>query len=162
MEWAKRVEAVTNGRVKITIYPAETLFKVKEAIVATTSGLTDIAWVVIGQFPGRFPLSEAGSLPFLFNLPSGVVNGKTLGAAEINSQMVQELYDASPDIQKEWNEVKLMYMHTAAPSSIWATKSIATLADLKGLKIRVAAGPDLDTFQLLGTAPISMALPGCL
>ena len=49
--WAKAVEKATNGRVKIQMFPAATLFKTKtDAVEAVKAGLTDIAFMFAWSF----------------------------------------------------------------------------------------------------------------
>ncbi|MFC1846359.1 TRAP transporter substrate-binding protein [Chloroflexota bacterium] len=156
--WAKNVEEATNGKVKITIYPSETLFKAKEAMVAVEKGMTDMAWVLVGFYPGRFPLADIISLPFI-NLPSGTVDGRELGPYEINSHILMELFEKFPEMQAEWAGVKPLIIHTSGPTSIWSNKLISNLDEIKGLKIRSYSGPDADMWELLGASPIAMPLP---
>ena len=158
--WSKKVEEVTKGRVKITIYPSQTLCKVKEMVDATRAGITDMAWVVIGMFP-QFKLTSVATLPFL-NLPSGTVEGRTLGPGAINSHIIQELYETFPEIQAEWKQagVKPLLFHTGGPTFLMMNKKpVRNMADLKGMKIRELAGPTVDIWKLLGAVPVVMPLP---
>lgn len=158
--WTKKVNEVTNGRVKITVYPSQTLCKVKETIDATKTGITDMAWVIVGMFP-RFRLSSVTSLPFL-NLPSGTVDGRTLGPGAINSHILQELYEKFPEIQDEWKQagVKPLMLHTGGPSFLFMSKKpVSNRADLKGMKIRELAGPAIDLWKTLGAVPVVMPMP---
>ena len=54
--WIKAVETATNGRVKIELYPEETLVKEADQYDAVVSGLADIASITADATPGRFPL----------------------------------------------------------------------------------------------------------
>jgi TRAP-type C4-dicarboxylate transport system substrate-binding protein len=156
--WARQVEKATNNRVKITIYPTETLFKAKDAIVAVEQGIADIGWVLVGFFPGRYPLGDIISLPFL-NLPGGTVDGRKLSASAINSHIFMELFEKFPEMQKEWTGVKPLILHTAGPTYLWTNKQISKIDQIKGLKVRSFSGPDGDMWQALGAAPIPMPLP---
>lgn len=73
--YAKRIEEATGGKVKVTMYPAQSLFKAGEEIEAIIGGVTDISWATLGYFTGRFPLSYIMSLPFL-SLASGKIDGR--------------------------------------------------------------------------------------
>jgi len=156
--WAREVEKATNNRVKITIYPSETLFKAKEAIVAVEQGITDIGWILIGFYPGRYPLGDIVSLPFI-NLPSGTVDGRKLGPSEINSHILMELFEKFPEMQAEMAGVKPLILHTAGPTSLWTNKLVSNIDQIKGLKVRSYSGPDADMWKALGAAPVPMPLP---
>src|SRR5262249_54945949 len=66
IQWAKKIETESNGRIKVEIYhslqlggtPAQLLDQVRD-------GVADITWVPPGYTPGRFPKSETFELPFL-------------------------------------------------------------------------------------------------
>lgn len=156
--WARNVEKATNGRVKITIYPGQTLFKAREAIVATQQGITDLAWVLVAFFPGRFPLTDVTSLPFL-NLTRGKVDGRELEAGEINSHILMEVFEKFPEMQAEWPQIKPLILHTSGPTNLFSNKHIKMLSDVEGLKVRSYSGPDAKMWKLLGASPIAMPLP---
>jgi TRAP-type C4-dicarboxylate transport system substrate-binding protein len=157
--WAQKVEAATNGRVKITLFPAESLFKSMEAIEATNGGIADIAWSQVGNFPGRFDLTNVLALPFL-SLESGKIDGKPRSGAAVNSHIVQELYETTPEIQAEWKDVKLLFVHASDPFVLFTSKKqIKNQNDLKGLKIRDLSGPPSDMWKLLGAVPALLAAP---
>jgi TRAP-type C4-dicarboxylate transport system substrate-binding protein len=157
--WAKNVEEATKGRVKITLYPAESLFKGMEAWEAVTGGTTDIGWTIMGYFTGRFPLTSVMALPFL-SLVSGKVDGKVRSGGAINSRILQELYDTLPEMQAEWKEVKVMTMLCSDPSVLFtAKKPVRNMNDAKGLKLREAGSYPLEMWKLLGASPVTMGMP---
>ena len=148
--WAKKVGEATKGRVKIVQYPAQSLVKARETITAVEGGIADIGWAPMGYFPGRFPLTDVMTLPFL-NLPGAVKN----------SRILQELYETTPAMQKHFSSVKLLFMHTTDPYPLLTTKKpVINLNDLKGMKIRVLGTNQSDTFKRLGAAPLFMPMPG--
>ena len=158
--WAKKVGEVTNGRVKVTIYPSQTLCKVKEAVVATESGVADLSWVLLGLFPGQFRLTTVLSVPFVHVPTAGKIDGRTLSDAGMNSHILQELYETFPEIQAEWANVKVLVLHTSGPLFLLTRdKPVRNQKDLKGLKIRELAGPNVEMWKLLGAAPVIMPLP---
>ena len=52
--WIKNIENATDGRVRITLYPAQSLFKARDGVTAVESGVADIAQLPVGYFTGRF------------------------------------------------------------------------------------------------------------
>jgi TRAP-type C4-dicarboxylate transport system substrate-binding protein len=157
--WAKKVEEVTNGRVKVTMYPAESLARATESMDAVKSGLCDITWVLLGYYPGRYNLATVIDLPFIA-LPEGHLNGKLVSGGGINSHIFQELYDTFPEIQAEFSDVHLLMFNTTEAKFLLSTKKpIRNQADLKGLKIRELGGIPSDMWKLLGASPMLMGAP---
>jgi len=156
--WAEEIEKATNNRVEVTMYPAQSLLTEKEMYTGVESGVTDIGWIVLGLFKGRFPLSEVMSLPFM-NLLEGKVNGERYSAGRINSRIYWELYEKFPEMQAEWSTVKLLYVCTSYPAFLVTKKPVHNQQELKGLKIRAHGGGQTDVVKALGGVPIQMSIP---
>ena len=144
LAWAKKVEEVTKGGVKVTVYPASTLAPATAAYDAAVSGVADVVWGFIGFFPGRFPLSDLLSLPGL-GVPSALVG----------SLAMWNNYQKFPEMRAEYKDVKVLLVHTHQGAPI-ATKKVAvrSLESLKGLKIRSPAGGALEFLKAAGAVPI--------
>jgi TRAP-type C4-dicarboxylate transport system substrate-binding protein len=157
--WAKNVEEATKGQVKVTMYPSASLFQAKDTLESIIGGVADIGWTSLGYQPGAYPLTSVMNLPFL-NLPSGKVDARSLGQGAINSHILQELYETMPEIKAEYSKVKLLFLHTS-DAFFLATKkkTVANIADLKGMKIRENSGPQLEMWKLLGASPVMMTMP---
>ncbi len=148
-QWAKMIEERTNGKVKITIYPAETLGKAKDAYEMVTNGIADIAWGFVGFFPGRFPMTEVIDLPML-GIPS----------AEVGSKVLWDLYANTPYLKGEFPGVKVLALHCNAVNPIGTSKkAVRTLEDLKGLKVRTPAGPPTEFMKQAGALPVLIPAP---
>jgi len=157
--WAKSVETATNGKVKITMYPAQSIAALADNYDAVISGLAQMTWIPTSPYAGRFPMSEVISLPFM-TLPSGTIDGKKVGPAAVNSRILQELYETVPEVQKEWAQTKLLFLHTTDPFFLVSKKPVKNIADVKGLKIAVlGSGPTLDMWKKLGASPVYMPAP---
>ncbi len=143
---AKLIEEKTSGRVKVTVYPAETLGKSTTAVDMAVNGIADIAWGTIGNFAGRFPLTEVLGLPML-----------GLESAPQATKVLWELYQTSPEIQKEWDSVKMILLHTNAPAfPAFGSKKVQSLEDMKGLRVRSPAGTRLKYLQAIGAQPVTV------
>jgi TRAP-type C4-dicarboxylate transport system substrate-binding protein len=157
--WAKKVESATNGAVKITMYPAQSIAAVADNYDAVISNLAQMTWIPTSPYQGRFSLSEIISLPFMA-LPSGTVNGKKLGCAAVNSYILQELYETVPEVQKEWAQTKVLFLNTTDSNFLVFKKPIKTIAEMKGMKIVASgSGPTLDMWKKLGASPLYMTGP---
>jgi len=142
-QFAKDLEERSKGRIKTRYFPGRSLLKAPAMYKGVEAGIADIGYAHVYYTPGRMPVSEAGGLPLGY--PS----------AWVASHVVNDFYRAySP---KEWNKVKVLSIHGAAPSLIISKKPVRTLADLKGLTIRAPGVPGTIIKALGGTpAPTPM------
>ena len=147
--WVKRVEEATKGRVKIQVYPSQTLVKGPQSWNALKSGVADMAWNFHGYWPDLTPLADVITLP---SLP--------FKSAEKGSEVLWKLYEKFPAIQKEFQDVKVLMLWTSNPYFLLTTKKqVKTLEDLKGMKIRVTGGPPTDQMRALGAVPTAIPMP---
>jgi TRAP-type C4-dicarboxylate transport system substrate-binding protein len=152
--WIKEIEKAANGRIKITTYYGETLNKGTEALAAVTGGVTDITWIVHGFYPGKFPLSDVMTLPFIA-APAGTYQGRQLSAAALNGVLYEDLSETVPEVQAEYQGMKLLFNHVSIPYFLCTTKKpVRTMEDLKGMKIRELGGPPTEMWKLLGANPM--------
>jgi TRAP-type transport system periplasmic protein len=146
--WAESVEKATNGRVKIQIYPAQTLMKSQGAWEGIKSGIADITWAFTGYYPGVFDLIEMVALPFM--VPNG----------EVGSRVAMSIYTKFPEVQKAYEGVKVLSVWTAEPHYLVSIKkSLKSLDDFKGMKFRNSGGPPMDMMKLLGGVPMLIGMP---
>lgn len=144
-EWIKRVEEASQGKVDLIFYPGASLGPPMEAFKLVQSGAVDMGCVILGFFPGRFPLTEVIQLPFL-GLPSAVVG----------SRIYQDLYETFPEFKDEYPGVKVLILYTDAPTPIGSNRSIRRAEDMKGLKIRSLSGSPAEMIKALGGSPLLM------
>ncbi|HMK66812.1 MAG TPA: TRAP transporter substrate-binding protein, partial [Thermodesulfobacteriota bacterium] len=140
-EWAKDVEKATQGRVKVSMFPGNTLTPPMQAYDNTVKGVVDVAGCLLAYAPGRLPLSE------VLQLPLGYKNGYQ------SSKLANAYYKKFKP--KEFDDVKVMYLHGAAPGFIMTKKQIKSTDDIKGLRIKSNAENN-DIVKNLGAAPVTM------
>jgi len=145
--WAKRVEEATNGRVKMVIFPGGSLAGSKDMYDAVLGGITDIGWFDAAMAKGRFPL-----ITNIYSMP-----GAGIGDATIASWVIWNLYKNTPEIQKEFSPVKVLFLHAFAPLAI-GTKSVPvrSMDDVKGLKLRCPPGGTAELVDLAKGTVVSM------
>lgn len=147
--WVKKVEDATKGRVKIEIYPSQTLVKGPEIWKAVRSGIVDMGWCFHGYWPDMTPLADVITLP-----------GLPMKSAEQGSEVLWKLYETFPAIRKEFAEVEPLVLWTSNPYFLLTTKKqVKTLEDIKGLKIRVTGGPPTEQIKALGAVPTPIPMP---
>ena len=141
VSWAKEVEKRTNGRVKITVFPAGTLTKANQCYDGVVKGISDLGMSCFAYTRGRFPVMEA------VDLPHGYPNGRvaTHVATEFYKRMKPE----------ELKDVKVLYIHAHGPGLLHTKKPVRKLEDLKGLKIR-STGLSAKVSAALGAVPVAM------
>jgi TRAP-type C4-dicarboxylate transport system substrate-binding protein len=146
--WVKQVEEATKGRVKIEVYPSQTLIKGIDMWKGIRSGIADIGWCVQGYWPEQTPLSDVVSLPFL-----------PIATAEKGSEALWKLYEKFPGIQKEFNDIQPLVLYTGSPNLLVSKKPVKTADDFKGLKLRVLGGPPTEMAKAMGAVPTLIPMP---
>ncbi len=141
--WATEVEEASNGRIKITRYPGETLVKAGDAYDAVATGLCDIAQVDTEMNPGRFPVLGINTLPFFY--PSTEVAG-------IVSHEILNKYAVDSELQ----EVKLLITAPLHFAQYFGNKPVEKLEDFAGLKIRASGKVEASAIDALGAIPVEV------
>ena len=144
-KWGKEIEKRTNGRVKITFFHGGTLAPAAQIYDSTVQGIADMGFSVLSYTRGKFPLTE------VIDLPLGLKNGVTA------TKLINAYYKKFQP--KEFDEVKVLYLHAHGPGLIHTTKKpVAKLEDLKGMKLR-ATGLSAKLVLALGAAPVGTTMP---
>ncbi len=144
VEWGKEIEKRTSGRVKVTVFPGGTLTPAAQCYDGVVKGLSDVGLSVLGYTRGRFPLTE------VIDLPLGYRNG--LEATKLINIYFKKFRP------KEFDDVKVMYLHAHGPGILHTKKPVANLEDLKGLKI-ACHGLSAKIVSALGAIPVAMPMP---
>jgi TRAP-type transport system periplasmic protein len=145
--WAKKVEADSQGKIKIDIFPSMQLGGTPPQLFdQARDGVVDIVWTLPGSTPGRFPSTEVFELPFLA-ARRGIVNARA----------AQEYADTY--LKDETRDVKLIGFWAHDHGLIHTNKQITTMDDLKGLKIRNATRLVGEALKALGATPVGMPVP---
>lgn len=144
--WAEKVAAESGGRIKVELYPAMQLGGAPpELFDQAKDGVVDVIWTVLGYTPGRFPKSEVFELPFMIH------NGEQGSAAFYNYVMA--------NAAEEFAGVKVIALHTHGPGLFHTKRPVATLEDLKGMKIRGGSRIISGMLAELGAEPVGMPVP---
>lgn len=140
--WAREMEKATNGQVKITSYPGETLLKANDIYDGVAKGVADVGISCFSYSKGRFPVCEALELP-------GITYNNSKAASKTAWDSLQEI---NP---KEIQDTHLMMVFTTGPGDLYTKTAVRSLADLKGMEIR-ATGMSAKTLAALGATPVAM------
>jgi TRAP-type transport system periplasmic protein len=145
-QFAATVDKATGGKLKIAVYPTESLFKGRDSLDAVSKNLTAIYRVA-----GFHVAGEAQPLELL-DLPLFV---------PWDYEFRVKLWDALTPAYREYLAknygVYLVGILQAEPRMIYAKTEFKSLADLKGRKIRSAGPTETEFSRLIGLTPVSVA-----
>ncbi|PKN61406.1 MAG: C4-dicarboxylate ABC transporter substrate-binding protein [Deltaproteobacteria bacterium HGW-Deltaproteobacteria-15] len=137
-EFIKELEEQTGGKVKVRYFAGGSMLTAPAMIKGIESGIADMGLSHIEYTPGRMPVMEACDLPL------GIASGWTA------NQLVNDFYNKFKP--KDWDKVKVLWMHASTPSVLITKKPVRTMEDLKGMTIR-APGRLAEVIQALGGTP---------
>jgi tripartite ATP-independent transporter DctP family solute receptor len=145
----KKLEAATNGRLSVQMYPSMQLGGEKETLEQTQIGAVQLLRVSAGAVGPVVDEINVVNMPFLFR--------NTAHAEKImDGPIGQELLDK---ITANANAglVALCWMDSGARSLYNTKRPIKTVEDIKGLKFRVIGNPIfIDTMNALGGNGVAM------
>lgn len=140
--WAREVEARTDGRVKINIYPGGSLTPAPQVYEGVVTGISDIGMSCFAYTRGRFPLLEG------LDLPMGYPDGRT--ATRIATELTRKYAPA------ETADTHLLYVHAHGPGILASKRPVRTLEDLSGMRVR-GTGLSAKIVESLGGTPVGMS-----
>jgi len=142
---AEKIAEITGGETTMRVYPGGELGKgpVKQYDRAI-DGVADIVYALPGYTASQF------SKTLLVELP-GVVPGDT--------DITGKIWDNIDHLEEEFKRTKLLGLWSSRPGSLlMADKKIESMADLKGLKIRVPSKNTGRVAEAWGATAVSMPI----
>jgi TRAP-type C4-dicarboxylate transport system substrate-binding protein len=145
--WAEKIEKMTEGRVKVTMFSGGALGKASDHYSLAEKGIADIVYALQDYTPGRFPLTTVFELPFM--IPS----------AEKTSVAMWKTFEKFPEFQKEYSKVNVLALF-CHPQGHFNTvkKPVREISDLKGMKFRTASPHVTKALKAFGAVPVTMAV----
>lgn len=148
--WAEKIEKESNGRLKFTIYPnGQLVGPPNRQLDAARNGITDIAWVLHGVTPGRYPMTELANLPFAWK-------GTNADIVETAKRMTEL---APKYLAAEHTGLHILFMSMANPVVVYSKTPITKLDDFKGMKIRYASAANKVMLDSLGATTLLIPPP---
>jgi TRAP-type C4-dicarboxylate transport system substrate-binding protein len=148
VKWGEKLEKASNGRLVFKHFPGAQMGPAPAHYDLARNGQADVAWFLHGGTPGRFPLTELISLPYM------------VGSAEIGTKTLNDRELRAKYLDAEHRGVHVLLLLTHQPGNIHTTrKPVRTTEDLKGLRIRFAAPTIRDFVAALGGTPVGVAPP---
>src|SRR6476646_11607088 len=148
VQMGKKLEAATNGRLSIQMYPSMQLGGEKEMIEQAQVGALAIARISVGPMGPIVPEMNVFNLPFMFRDDAHmekVIDGP------IGDELLKKLSESKANL------IGLCWMNAGTRNVYNSKKPIQTVDDLKGLKIRMMGNPVfVDTMNSLGGNGVAM------
>ncbi len=142
---AEKMKAATNGATTIRVYPGGELGKgPAKQYDRVVDGVADIVYGLPGYTAGQFKKT------LLLELP-GIV-GKEVNKTDLAWKNINH-------VKREFRRAKLLGLWTTAEASLlMAKKKVSSMADLKGLKIRVPSRNSGRVVEAWGATAVSMPI----
>ena len=145
----KKLEAATNGRISVQMFPSMQLGGEKEAIEQAQIGAIALARVSVGALGPVIDDLNVLNLPFLFRNTAHMQK-------VMDGPIGQELLDKVTNNPRA-GLVAICWMDAGARSVYDTKRPIKSIADLKGLKVRVMGNPMfVDMMNALGGNGVAM------
>jgi len=145
----KKLEAATNGRLSIQMYPSMQLGGEKETIEQTQIGAIQMLRVSVGSMGPIVDDINVVNMPFLFK---STAHSEKMMDGPIGQELLDKITaNANAGL------VALCWMNSGARSLYNTKRPIKSVEDLKGLKIRVIGNPIfVDMMNALGGNGVAM------
>lgn len=145
----KKLEAATNGRLSIQMYPSMQLGGEKEMIEQAQVGALQIARISVGPMGPIVPELNVFNLPFMFR---DNIHMEKVIDGPIGDELMKKLSE-----HPTAGLIGLAWMNAGSRNVYNSKHPIKSVEDLKGLKIRMMGNPVfVDTMNSLGGNGIAM------
>src|SRR6202790_4976028 len=145
----KKLDAATNGRLSVQMFPSMQLGGEKETIEQTQIGAVQLLRVSVGSMGPIVDDINVVNMPFLFK---NTAHAQKMMDGPIGQELLDKI-TASPNA----NLVALCWMDSGARSLYNTKRPIKSIDDVKGLKFRVIGNPIfIDMMNSLGGNGVAM------
>lgn len=140
------VEERSGGRIKVDVYGNSQLGDERSILESLQMGTIEMGIITSGALSGFVPSFAIVDLGYLINSKE---EAKTLFASEVGQALSQQMADAG---------ILNLGDVSCGFRSVYTTKPIQTVADIKGMTIRTMENPaHMACFTALGANPVPMA-----
>ena len=147
--WAESVEKSTNGAFKFKQFPSSALGGERELIEGLQLGTVEAAIVSTGALSNFVPDVGAVDIPFLFR---DTAHARAVMDGPFGQDLLAK-FQKRGLVALAWGEQGFRHLTNNK-------RAVATVADMKGLKIRVTENPvHITAFRTLGASPTPMSWP---
>jgi tripartite ATP-independent transporter DctP family solute receptor len=147
----KKLEAATNGRLSVQMFPAMQLGGEKEMLEQAQVGALQFARVSVGPVGAIVDNLNVFNLPFVFR---DIAHMRKVIDGPLGDELLKEITD-----NPKTGLVGLAWMDSGARNFYNKVRDVKTIEDLKGLKIRMMGNPMfVDTMNALGGNGVAMGM----
>jgi TRAP-type transport system periplasmic protein len=143
MQFVADVEKATGGKLKITVHPNASLFKANEIKRAVQTDEAQIGEILISAYANEDPIFGADSIPFLATSYADAAKLWKASRKAIDDRFAKQ-------------GIRVLYAVPWPPQGIYSSKPIASLADMKGLKMRTYNPATSRIAELAGAQPVTI------
>jgi tripartite ATP-independent transporter DctP family solute receptor len=141
--------AESKGRLTLTVFHSGQLGNEAAMLQQMQSGALDMGWIMAAELGSRVPTVAAITAPY-------VVDSTDKIAKLVRDPIAMKILDVLP---AETGTVGLAWGITGM-RAIFSARDLTSLADIKGMKLRINPTPAYrDFYQLLGAAPTPIPTP---
>lgn len=149
LQFAETLKKETNGRLSATVFHSGQLGNESAMMQQLQSGALDMGWIQAAELGSRVSTVAAINAPYLVRSTAAV-------AKLVRHPAALQLLEALP---RETGTIGLGWGITGM-RVVFSTKDISSVADLKGMKLRINPTPVYrDFYQQLGAAPTPIPTP---
>ncbi|MBQ8390410.1 MAG: TRAP transporter substrate-binding protein DctP, partial [Oscillibacter sp.] len=130
--FAQKVEELTGGQVKVTLYGGASLGSTAEVLEGMSVGVADVMVESVGTLATFTPLANIEAMPYMFNSYDHFME---VWYSDLGEEIKTAVGDAAG--------FKLMGAAYRGPRIVTATKEMKTVEDFKGFKLRA---PNLEMY----------------
>ena len=144
-KWGEDLEKKSNGRLAFKQFPGAQMGPTPKHFDFARDGTAEVAYILHGATPGRFPLTELVNMPYL------------IGSAEIGIKTLNDPDLRAKYLDAEHRGTKVLYLFTHQPGSVHTTrKAIRSIDDFKGQRLRFATPAIREFIGTLGATPVGV------
>ena len=148
-KWVPKVEKMSGGSLKLEVLPTKSVVPHRETIDAVGNGILDGDLNAVSYFAGRDPVfAIIGDLIAGYDNPDQVQTFCMNGGGK---EILQKAYDKYTK-----GKVHVIGCGPYAREALVSKTRIASVADLKGVKIRSPEGLAAEVFKRVGAAPVAL------
>jgi TRAP-type C4-dicarboxylate transport system substrate-binding protein len=140
--FAQDVAAATQGKLKITVQPAGSLFKLNEIKDAVQAGKVEIGEVLFASMVKEMPLTGVDSVPF-------VVGGYD------DARRLWKFHRPKSEEELAAKGMKLLFSVPWPPQALYTLKPVKRSGDMKGMKVRAQNQTIVRIAELWGATPVT-------
>jgi TRAP-type C4-dicarboxylate transport system substrate-binding protein len=142
-QFAGDVDKATAGKLKITVHPNASLFKAPEIKRAVQGGQAQLGEILLVNFENEDPLYGLDGVPFLATSYADSLKLYKASKKALEDKLAKQ-------------GIKVLYAVPWPPQGIYTKRTLASAADMKGLKWRAYSPATAKIAELVGAQPMTV------